>query len=336
MEPSNTIRDVARLAGVSVSTVSRVLNDPGTVKREKRERVHAAIASLDFRPNRTAQGLKSKSFKTIALIVTDISNLFFAQIARSIEGYCDEAGYTVLLCNIANSEEKLARFLKDIPQRGVDGVIISSGAFLEGPLILPLLQDLVRNGPPLVLSGHAVRGLAVATVVNDNESAEAQVIEHLWRSGRRRVAYLGGPAHSAIYSERREIFSRLARERGLELDPGLIRESDFEFESGRRAAKSIIARHPDVDAIVCGGDQLAIGAMRGLKDLGRRIPDDVAVIGFDDTPLAQFSEPTLTSVSVNVDRIGALAASKMIDLINGELDEVVTQVDCDLIIRESS
>ncbi|WP_166459354.1 LacI family DNA-binding transcriptional regulator [Amycolatopsis pithecellobii] len=333
-----TIQEVARAAGVSVTTVSRVLNDSPNVRPEKRAAVQRAIAELQYSPSRVAQSLKSRSFGVVALIVSDISNAFFAEIARSFERYCDEAGYTLMLCNTDWRQDRLARFLRDLPHRGVDGIIHCGITHLAEPAIRPLVESIASSGPPMVLTGREVEGIDLPTVVTDSVSGVAQALEHLWRTGRRRIAYLSGvDAHqSPIARERLDAFTAIAAERGFTIDPKLIESVGYEFEAGHRAIKRLLAAAPDLDAVLCAADQIAVGVLRGLGEFGRKVPGDVAVVGWDDTKLARYLDPPLTSVSVNLDDIASAATRMLTSAIQGLPAERTTTVACDLIIRASS
>ena len=334
---ASTIRDVARLAGVSVTTVSRVLNDPDRVRPEKRSAVERAISELSFRPNRSAQGLKGRRFGAVALVVGDITNMFFAEIASAIGEQFDLDGYNVLLCNFDNKESRLEKFLVELPYRGVDGVIICGSAFLESDRISPILQNLVASGIPMVLTGLPSERLTVPCVVSDSTESMAQLAEHLWARGRRTVGYMVGPSFSQMGVRRLAAFRTFAERRGLTLTEEVIRrEVEFSFDAGNLAARSLVAAEPSIDALVCSGDQMALGAIEGLRQMGRAVPDDVAVIGFDDTALSRYTHPALTSVSSNIRETGRLAAQKLAQVIRGETTEMESRVACELVIRQSS
>lgn len=324
------------MAGVSVTTVSRVLNVPEVVRPEKVAAVQRAIAQLGFTPNRTARSLKSKTFATIALVVTDISNMFFAEIAKVFEAECDERGYSMLLCNLDTREDRLIRLLRELPQRGIDGIIVCGSAHMSSPKVQGLLQDIAVQGPPLVATGYQIEGFPFPAVVNDSLQALDDLAAHLQASGRSRVAFLSGPHHSAIVAERRDTFVRAAREHGLTVDSDLIVEIGYDFEAGFTAVQRLVADGAQFDALVCSGDQMAIGGIRGLKEAGLRVPDDVAVIGFDNTKVGAFSDPPLSSISVNLEAIAATASSRLFDVIAGNDVETHTVVPCTLVIRESS
>ena len=331
-----TIRDVARAAGVSVSTVSRVLNEPGIVRADKRDAVTRAIDDLKFRPNHVARSLKSKSFGIIALVVSDISNVFFAEMVNNIEGMCAEHGYDILLCNLDNQEDRLIHYLREIPHRGVDGLIISGSAYLETPDVLALLKTILTHRIPMVFSGYRVPRLDVPAVVNDSTHAIHDLAAHLRSTGRQHIAYLGGPDHSAMARHRLRDFRAAAVDQGIALDERLIHEIDYDFEAGRAAVATLLAVDPELDAVVCGGDQMAIGAMRGLKQAQRSIPGDVAVIGFDDTMLARFTDPPLTSIAVNIAATAKAAVTNVLAAIEGPADDDDTLIASELVVRESS
>ena len=329
-----TIRDVARRAGVSVATVSRVLNEPQTVREVKREIVLAAIAELEFRPNLVARGLATKSSGTIALIVSDIANVFFAELVHQLEGPLAENGRDLLLCNTQEREDRLVRYLERVPLRGIDAVILSPSPTLT-PAVIDALEGLIARNVPIVCSGARMDGFDLPTIVNDSSKALEELAEHLVSRGCRRIAYMGGPHHHAMSSSRLVTFSQALVRHGLQLEADLTRAIEYDPAIACEAVAELLLEAPDLDAVVCGGDQLALGALKGLKEAGRRVPDDVAVTGFDDTYLAAYADPPLTSIAVNIDET-AEAVTKAVLMALRKEPVASSRVTSSLVIRQSS
>jgi DNA-binding LacI/PurR family transcriptional regulator len=331
-----TIHDVAALAGVSIATVSRVLNNPSIVREDKREAVTAAVAELDFRPNYSARTLKSKTFGSIALIVSNLANTFFAEMVNEIEGPLAAEGYDILLCNTDMQRDRLVHYLRQIPQRGVDAVIISGSTFLDDPQIIELLSTVIERGIPVICSGAPVHGLSVPTVVTDSTIAMHDLAAHLVSTNRTRIAYLGGREHASLANHRLNDLAAGLAEFGVQLDERLTMDAEYGYAAGENAIARLLEIDPDLNAVVCGGDQMALGAMRGLRRLGRDVPGDVSVTGFDDIQVAGYANPSLTSISVKINEIALALTENALSSIAGENDRHETRISSELIVRQSS
>lgn len=316
--------------------MSRVLNNPSAVKETKRKLVNEAIAALNYRPNQVARGLKSKTFGTIALIVSDISNAFFAEMVTHIERPLAAEGFDLLLCNTDMNKERLAHYLRHIPSRGVDAVIISGSSHLTTPEITSLLNEVVARGIPVICSGARVPELAIPTVVSDSTRALHDLAKHLATTDRKKVAYLGGKEHSSMAHERLEDFRHGLNAFGIQLRPELTLEIPYDFAAGREATAAVLREHPSIDAVVCGGDQMALGALRGARDVGRSAPSDISITGFDDIAVAAYADPPLTTISVGIEETAQELASHALGSIAGFADPYETRIACRLVIRGSS
>jgi DNA-binding LacI/PurR family transcriptional regulator len=321
---------------VSIATVSRVLNNPSTVKEDKRQLVVRAIADLDFRPNHSARTLKSKSFGSIALIVSNLANAFFAQMVSEIDESLAENGYDILLCNTNMRKDRLEQYLRRLPQRGVDAVIISGSSYLDDPEIVTLISEVINRGIPVICSGTRVRGLSLPTVITDSTRALHDLAGHLAHTGRSRVAYLGGREHSIMAKERLTDFREGLDTFGIEIDGNLTVEVPYNFAAGRDAIEELFSIDAGIDAVVCGGDQIALGAIVGLREMGRSVPGDVAVTGFDDIEVARFTFPALTSIAVNISGIAESLTKSALSAISGATNPTETRIPSELFIRESS
>lgn len=328
---SVTIRDVARRAGVSVATVSRVVNrSPHRVSPQTQRRVHTAVRVLGYRANIIAQGLKKRSSRTVALIVPDISNPFFPAIARGIEDTARARGYAVLLCNTYEDLAREQAYLALLRNRWVDGVVFATvGSNTRH------LRALRRARLPVVLVARDVEGLSIDTVRVDNFRGEYEATRHLLQLGHRRIAHIGGPPALHVAAERRRGYREALRTAGLERD-GTIVEGDFTADGGRRAMAALLRIRPPVTAVVAANDLMAIGAMEALRQAGARIPEDVAVVGFDDITFASLVSPALTTVAQPKYRMGQMAMERLLQLLDGaDVRTRQTVLVPELVIRES-
>ncbi|MDQ7850245.1 MAG: LacI family DNA-binding transcriptional regulator [Armatimonadota bacterium] len=314
MQTGPTIRDVALHAGVSVATVSRVINDsPHKVHPVTRRRVLRAVAHLGYYPNAVAQGLRRGTTRTIALIVPDISNPFFPAVARGVEDVARRHGYALVLGNTDGDAARERAYLEILRKRWVDGVLFASASGDARPL-----RMLRAGGVPAVLIAREATDGEIDTVLVDSFAGMRLATAHLLRLGHRRIAYIGGPRGLPVARERLRGYRQALRDQGICPDPRLVVAGDFRVEGGRTAVRRLLARRSTFTALAAANDLMAIGAMEALRAAGRRIPDDVAVVGFDDIPFAAFVDPPLTTVAQPTYRLGALAMERLLALMRGE------------------
>jgi DNA-binding LacI/PurR family transcriptional regulator len=309
-----TIGDVARLAGVSTATVSRVLSGVGGARPATSERVVAAARDLGYRPSGIARSLKLRTTRTLGLIVTDIENPFFPQLVRAVEDAAQADGYALLLCNAADDPEREAAYLDLLVDRRVDGVIIAAsslGARHGEWLAAPPLPVVLVNAP-----GSEV---ALPSVTSDNRSGGRIAAEHLLALGHRRIGVLtAGPRNPDASLRLAGISDALL---GAGLDPlGLATAAgEATVTGGERAMALLLDRAPQLTGILAYNDLMAIGALRALRAAGRRIPEDVSVVGFDDVQLAAYLEPPLTTIAQATADMGRWAVERLRDLLAARL-----------------
>jgi DNA-binding LacI/PurR family transcriptional regulator len=296
-----------------VATVSRVVSgSPHRVSQETRSRVLAAVERLEYQPNLVARGLKKRITHTIGLIVPDISNPFFPAIARGIEDVANHAGLAVLLCNTDEDLDKERRYLTLLRERMVDGLIFATvGANTEH------LRMLRRQHVPAVLIARAPDGMEIDAVLVDNHRGAREATEHLLRLGHQRIAFIGGPAAVSPVKERQAGYRDALGGAGIRVDPTLIADGPFRADGGAMAVSELLRRGVRFTAVVAGNDLMAIGAMEELRRRGRRLPEDVAIVGFDDITFASLVEPPLTTVAQPTYRMGSLAMERLLELIAG-------------------
>ncbi len=326
-----TIREVASRAGVSVATVSRVVNgSPHRVNPATRRRVLSAVRALGYHANIIAQGLKKRSSRTVALIVPDISNPFFPAIARGIEDTARPHGYAVLLCNTYEDLTRENAYLALLRNRWVDGVIFATvGSNTRH------LRALRRERLPVVLVARDVEGLSIDTVRVDNFRGEYEAAVHLLRLGHRRIAHIAGPPSLHVAAERRRGYLEALRTAGL-AGEAVIVEGDFTADGGGRAMEALLQARPPVTAVAVANDLMAIGALETLRHHGLRVPDDMAVVGFDDITFASLVSPALTTVAQPKYRMGQMAMERLLQLLDGgDARSRQTVLVPELVIRES-
>ncbi len=293
-----TIRDVAALAGVSPSTVSRVLNgkDAGHMRPETKERVLAAIKALDYTPAKAARILRKRKTGVVAILLPDISNPFFSLLARGVASVAFEQGISTLICDSDNSQEKENAFWDILLSEGVDGIIFVP----VGEPHVAKLQKLLRRGVSIVVADRRLDGYPV--VEADNRGGSFALAEALIARGYREFAYIAGPEGVSTADDRLAGFFQALEEHGL--SPSVVRRGDFTYHSGYSLAREILAQHREVEAIVAGNDLMAIGALRAAEDMGIDVPGSVGVAGFDHVFPAELVRPRLTTVAVPAYEMG--------------------------------
>lgn len=305
-----TIRDVARRAGVSLGTVSNVLNRPELVAPETRERVLTAVDELGFVRNNAARQLRGIKSPSIALIVLDIDNPFFTEVARGVEAGANEAAHLVVLCSSAGDQAREDRHLQLLEEQRVAGILMSPVSKNHSPQ----LREIRRRGTPVVmLDRHRSIRDHCSAAVNDT-SGGRMVAEHLLSLGHTRVGFVNGPRLHKPCAERREGFLEVLQGRSVTLRPEHdVETSRMTIEAGEQAALEMLGRRVKPTALFCTNDLLAIGAEQAALNLGLRIPDDLAIVGYDDIRFAQTSLVPLTSVRNPAYELGYQSAKLVID-----------------------
>jgi DNA-binding LacI/PurR family transcriptional regulator len=329
-----TLEAVAALAGVGRGTVSRVVNGSPKVSPQAREAVLNAIDELGYVPNRAARALVTQRTDTVALVVSESEQRvwdepFFAGIIRGISNGLADTGLQLLLA-IAQSRAEHKRLEHYLTPQHVDGVLLGS---LHGDDPLP--RHLEENGVPTVLVGQPVGLDPVSRVDADNRGGAREAVNHLLERGRRRIATITGAQDMGVGVDRLAGYHDALAAAGAA--NGLIAYGDFSEDSGARGMRELLDLAPDLDAVFTASDPMAIGAMRVLKQHGLRIPDDVAVVGFDDSATARHTEPPLTSVHQPLEAMGREMAHLLHARIKGEAPEHPTVIlETHLVVRDSS
>jgi LacI family transcriptional regulator len=310
-----TIRDVARRAGVSTATVSRVLAGIGNPKPDTAAAVMGAVDELGYRPSGVARSLRMKRTRTLGLIVTDIQNPFFPELVQAADLAARPLGYSILLGSAAYDEHRAMHYLDLMVDRRVDGMIIASSQLSDESW-----QWLLSSPVPVVVVNAEPRGLPVPVITSDNVAGGRLAATHLIGLGHRKIAYIRGIEGFTADVPRIEGFRTVCREAGIpEADVIEIR-GDGRFEGGDRATAAILAAHSDVTAIACHNDMTAIGALRAIRTAHLRVPADLSVIGCDDIDAASWVVPSLTTVAQQKAEMGRLAIVHLVNAL--EADEI--------------
>ncbi|AJY75438.1 LacI family DNA-binding transcriptional regulator [Paenibacillus beijingensis] len=311
----STIKDVARLANVSISTVSRVLNNPEIVVPEKREKVLEAIQRLHYSPNALARGLIHKRTQTLGVLIPDISNLFYSAVLRGMEDAAHRSGNNLIICNTDNNRERRSSILSVLNEKQIDGVVWTSEPVDSGSYEL-----FGKFGFPVVLAATHSLEFELPSVKIDEEQAAYDAAEYLIRRGHTRIGMISGPAADPISGHPRiRGFLRALDDYGIEGDAqSNIEYGKYHFENSYTAMSKLYAKLPDMTAVFASSDERALAAISFLHDNRIKVPDDISVISFDNTRMAGMSTPRLTAVAQPLYDIGYLAVAKLIGLINGE------------------
>jgi len=330
-----TIGDIARLAGVSRATVSGVLNNSPTVNKKTYERVLAIIKEHNYKPNEIARALALNQTGLIGLIVKDISNPLYSKIALGVEQVCDENGYSMIISNTHvdwNRQEKNINILK---RRRVDGLIIFP---LQRGHTLQDFHDLISEKYPFVLLAE-LPDINADIVRADDETGAYNATIHLIKQGAQKIAFISGPESSYASDRRLSGYKRALMEQNLTFSGDLVRQGGWRLEDGYNAGLNLFNDKIECpDAIFCYNDSVAIGLIRALTEKGKTIPQDVAVVGFDDSGVSSFLETSLTTVAQPTKKIGRLAAEVLLNRIknkNKKLPHQKILIETELIIRET-
>jgi LacI family transcriptional regulator len=328
-----TIEDVARAAGVSRQTVSRAINNRGEISPETRARVLSIAEEMGYRPSGIARGLATQRTRTIGLVVPDNANPFFSEVARGAEHVAYAEGYNVFLCNTDEDQQRERAVLQSLEEKRVDGLVLCSSRLPEDEL-----RAIVAHHPAVVLVNRRLGSDDVGMVLIDDEMGGRMATQHLLQAGHRAVGFLAGPPASHSGQQRAKGYRAALVAAGLPDDPDQIRHCPPMVEGGREAARELLIARPELTALFCFNDLVAVGALQACADLGRAVPDDIAIVGFDDIPLAALVTPSLSTCHVSRHNLGAQAMHLLLNRISGRLDEECKEIVLrpELVVRDST
>ena len=327
-----TIQDVAKAAGVAPITVSRVLNNSGYASEETRSRVEAAVAALGYVPNTLARGLRSKRTHTLALVMTDITNPFFTMIARGVEDTASNSGYTVIFCNTDESEAEEEKYINILVQKQVDGVLLVPACSNSKSI-----KFLHSNDIPVVLLDRRIPHMQTDLVRCNSEEGAYRLVRDLIELGHKRIVTITGPREVSTSQDRASGYQRAMIEADLESFIQ-INYGAFTQSSGYELANQALGLDPRPTAFFGANNFISIGVLKALRDAGMSVPDDVAVVGFDDLPAFMTVDPILTVASQPAYEMGSKATELLLKRIANELPEDIQEVvlPTEIITRQSS
>ncbi|HEX2398526.1 MAG TPA: LacI family DNA-binding transcriptional regulator [Mycobacterium sp.] len=314
-----TIRDVAALAGVSLGTASRVLSGHPATSNEARAAVNEAATALGYRPNAQARSLRLTRTQAIGLLVSDVRNPFFADVAHAAEQAALGADYVTLLGNANESVEQQDRYIETFLTQRVDGVVLAPQGLGSGSL-----EALINSAMPVVFVDRTVDGFDVPSVTTDSRIGLDEAVAHLAAAGHTRIGYIAGPQAISTGRDRHAAFLDALPRHGLTVDPELVTFGDFQEESGIKAAEQLLSATPRPTALLAADNLMALGALAAIRSHGLRIGDDIEVIAFDDIEwLAQF-DPPISVIAQDAHEVGRRAVDLLLRIINGETPESIT------------
>ncbi|MFE4712233.1 MULTISPECIES: LacI family DNA-binding transcriptional regulator [Paenibacillus] len=328
-----TIRDVAKMAEVSISTVSRVMNYPDSVVESKRKRVMDAVQKLQYQPNAFARGLIFKKSFTLGLLIPDIENLYFAGIIRGMQDACIKLGYSLMICNTDRDKERLLSYIDNFHEKQVDGIVFASD------VLYPEYYDkLVGCRIPFVLLSSHTYDYEIPSIEVDDEAAAYDAVKFLIELGHKEIGMIGFNHDNSIAGPPRyEGFIRALTECGLEQNIGKIRYANHRFEHAYEAAHELFTAYPELTAVFCVADEFAMGTISYLKDRNIHVPGQVSVVGFDNLRMSSMFIPKLTTIAQPIYELGYRAAEKLHELlVTGSVAILRERMDHRLIVRESS
>jgi DNA-binding LacI/PurR family transcriptional regulator len=305
-----TLKDVAKKAAVSISVASRALGSYGYVSRESQEKVLKAAQKIGYQSDYIAKGLKTRQTYTIGLVISDITNTWFTTVVRAIEDVAEQNGYNLILCNSDEDPRKETKYLEVLYGKKIDGLIIA----VTGENA-PYLKRLVRGGLPVVLLDRKIKGLRATQVSIDNEYGAYEAVNHLIKLGHQRIGIINGLPRTTVGKDRFRGYKKALEDNGFPLDPSLIKYGDFRMEKARKATEEFMKMKNRPTALFVANNVMVMGAFKASKENEVKIPQEMALVGFDDPEWASLTEPPLTTVRQPTYSIGTMACQALLQRI---------------------
>ena len=332
-----TIKDLAKAAGVSITTVSRALNGYSDVSEKTRSRIKKLAEDLSYRPNAQAQSLVLKKTNTIGVILSDMNrssakDAFAFEVLCGINDKASELNYDIILFS-TNPNKQLKKSYSDLcMERNVDGAIIQGLKVND-----PYLKEIIGQPHfPCVLIDIPVAGERVGHVTTDNVNGACEAVQHLIRFGHRQIAMINGYDEAAVSRDRLTGYIVALQQAGIPYDPTLVADGRFSEEGGEEAMEKLLAEHPGITAVFCSSDLMALGAMKALEKAGNAIPGSISIVGYDDISIASYCTPKLTTIRQDKYDLGYQAAQMLIDMLEGRQVKHKVVLPTELIVRDST
>ena len=326
-----TIKDVARVAGVSPSTVSRALNDSPLIREETKARIRRIAQELGYERNELARGLVKGASGAIGLVIPDITNPFFAEVTRGVGEVAHARGYGVILCNTEEDPDRERSYIRLLRRKRVDGLILTSVTAED-----PYLKALARSKTPFVLVSRACQLVPAPYVGVDDRLGGRLAVEHLVELGHRRIGFIGGPADVQSSLDRLAAFEAVLTEHGIPVREEWISFSDFTQRAGYRAGKELLRRKVRPSAVFAANDVVALGVLQAADELGLRVPEDLSVLGYDDISYAGLPRIELTTVAQPSFEMGKIAAEWLLSVLEGGPRRLYRLLTPKLVVRRTT
>ncbi|MGM0838679.1 MAG: LacI family DNA-binding transcriptional regulator [Bacillota bacterium] len=331
-----TIKDIAKVAGVSVTTVSRALNGYSDVSNKTRKRIMDVAKELNYSPNTVARSLVMKKSKTIGLLVSNLNregvkDNFTFEILCGINQASADSEYDLVLFSTTSTKQTEKTYTQLCRERRVDGVIIQ-GIRTDDPY----LEEVVQSDIPCVLIDIPMESNTVGYVTTDNVAGARNAVKHLIDKGHRNIGMINGHSQADVSIRRLQGYRQALLEHGLEIRMDWVRTGDYIESKAEEVTLELLKEHPEITALFCASDLMALGAIKAIKQLGKRVPEDMAIIGYDDILLASYASPTLSTMRQDKFRLGWEAALLLIGMLEGQANQHAKIIETELIIRESS
>ncbi|MBS4204014.1 LacI family DNA-binding transcriptional regulator [Lederbergia citrea] len=331
-----TIKDIARIAGVSITTVSRALNDYSDVSENTRQRIKAIAKDLNYSPNAHARSLVTNKSKTIGLLVSDINkgmvkDNFLVEILSGIDHFVAQTDYDLVLFSTNSTKQREKTYSQLCRERRVDGVILQ-GIKTEDPY----LREVIESDIPCVLIDIPIESSTVGYVTTDNVMGSKKAVEYLIQLGHEKIAMMNGHNFAFVSQSRLKGYFEALKEAHLSVNWDWIVNGAFDEGIAENVATNLLTKHPEITAIYCASDLMALGTMKAAKKLGINIPEELSIIGFDDILLASYVSPPLTTVAQNKSEMGYQAAKLLVEMLEDKDVSHAISLDTKLIVRESS
>ncbi|WP_420630254.1 LacI family DNA-binding transcriptional regulator [Candidatus Leptofilum sp.] len=327
-----TIEDVAALAGVSRQTVSRAINNKGEISKTTKEKVMAAVAELGYRPNRLAQGMVTQRTRTVGLVVPDITNLFFPEVARGVQDEGRLHDYNVLLCNTDDKPEEEIKTMYSLAAQRVDGIITMGSKATTKELTV-----FANTFRPIVFINRFFEHPHVSVINVDNFQGAHLAVSYLIKLGHRQIGMLVNEDFTRSQVRRVQGYQKALQDHGLSVVDAYLVDGAPTLQGGYAALSQLLSQFPQITAVFTYNDLMALGAIRAVHDLGKQVPADIAVMGFDDIGMAAMFTPSLSTVRVDKYAIGQLAMRRLLQMLdNPDTSSHTINIDVDLVIREST
>ncbi|MGD6802328.1 LacI family transcriptional regulator [Rossellomorea vietnamensis] len=310
-----TIKDIAKAAGVSVTTVSRALNGYSDVKELTRQKIAAVAKEMNYSPNTLARSLVMNKSQTIGLLVSgftkeSVKDNFTVEVLAGVNECTSEMNYDLVLFNTNSSMQREKTYTQLCRERRVDGVIIQ-GIRTDDPY----LKEVVDSDIPCVLIDIPISSDRVGYVTTDNELGADKAVQHLLELGHRNIGMVNGHEYAFVSQKRLNGYKRALENAGISFKPEFVVDGSFKEDEANFVTKDLLMKHPEITALFCASDLMAIGAMKAAQELGKKVPEDISIIGYDDILLASYVSPALTTIAQNKFQLGFEAARMLLDLL---------------------